>query len=88
MSLNPAHLPCLLVEVYMVICVVRIIFSWLPPQDMNSGWISFAQTFSYAVTEPVFATVRKAMPQIGDLAIDFSPVVVFLGLGLIKILVC
>ena len=82
------ELLCYLIQGYLIVCVVRIIFSWLPDIQDSNAFLGAIHTFCYAITEPVFATVRKAMPRIGDLPIDFSPIVVFLGLSLLMGIVC
>jgi uncharacterized protein YggT (Ycf19 family) len=78
---------CWLVQIYMIICVVRIIFSWIPMDD-GSGVLGTISTTSYHLTEPLFATVRKVLPVPGDLPIDFSPAVVLLALGVLRQIVC
>jgi uncharacterized protein YggT (Ycf19 family) len=40
------------------------------------------------LTEPLFGTVRRYMPQMGDLPIDLSPIVVFLALGFLRQIFC
>jgi len=77
----------LIVQGYLIICVIRIVMSWL---DMGAGGsiLSSIATISYALTEPVFATVRQYMPSMGDLPIDISPMIVILGLSLLRGLIC
>jgi uncharacterized protein YggT (Ycf19 family) len=81
------ELVCILIQVYLVICVVRVVMSWL---DMGGGGtiLDSIGTFAVVLTEPLFATVRRYMPQMGDLPIDLSPLVVFLALGLLRQIVC
>jgi uncharacterized protein YggT (Ycf19 family) len=78
---------CILLSIYLVICVVRVVMSWL---DMGGSGTILDSVGQLAVmlTEPLFATVRRYMPQMGDLPIDLSPLVVFLVLGLFRSIVC
>jgi len=64
-------------RVYMIVIVVRAIFSWLPPHHRQSEIYAFL----HAITEPVLAPVRKVLPTAGG--IDFSPLVVILLLSLL-----
>jgi len=78
---------CLILQVYLIICVVRIVTSWLE-LDRQGGILGSAATLSYAVTEPIFATVRRALPLPGDIPIDISPMVVILLLTFLRGLIC
>jgi len=81
------YLLCLLIQIYLVICVVRVIISWLNMSGSGSILDSIGQ-IAIVLTEPVFATVRRRMPQMGDLPIDLSPIVVFLVLGFLRQIFC
>ena len=77
---------CWAIQIYMIICVVRVIMSFIP--NAGESVLTTIASISYSLTEPLFAAVRRALPQIGDLPIDFSPMVVLLGLGLLRQLFC
>lgn len=77
---------CIAVQIYLIVCVVRVIFSWIPVGD--NGYLSALQTVSYNLTEPVFAMVRKAIPRPGDLPLDLSPIVIILVLTFLRGLFC
>ena len=78
---------CILIQVYLVICVIRVIMSWLDMGGSGTILDSIGQ-IAIMLTEPVFATVRRYMPQMGDLPIDFSPIVIFLALGFLRQIFC
>ncbi len=78
---------CIAIQVYLVICVARVVMSWLDMAIDNSIFSSIAG-LAYALTEPLFATVRRSLPSMGDLPIDLSPMVIILGLSLLQQLVC
>jgi len=67
-----------LLSIYEVILIVRILFSWIRPNRSHLviKWI-------YKLTDPVLEPIRKLLPMTG-MGIDFSPIVVFLIVGLIK----
>jgi YggT family protein len=67
-----------IIRLYEVILIIRILMSWMNPDPSHpvTVWI-------YRLTEPVLAPVRKVLPLHG-MGIDFSPIVVFLILDLIK----
>ncbi len=66
-----------LINFYSLIVFVAIVMSWmqLPPSN------PIAQ-FVHAVTEPVLAPLRRALPAMGGL--DFSPMVLLIGLQMLK----
>jgi uncharacterized protein YggT (Ycf19 family) len=77
---------CLIIQVYLVVCFARVIFSWIPVDGNNI--LSAVSTAVYHATEPLFATVRNVLPRPGDLPIDLSPAVVIIVLGLLRTVVC
>ncbi len=72
------QLICNILSIYEVILIVRILFSWIRPNRSHPviEWV-------YKLTDPVLEPVRKLLPMKG-MGIDFSPIVVFLIVGLIK----
>ena len=67
----------LIVQLYIYVVFAAVILSWIPDLRKYSvaRWIE-------AVTEPVFAVVRKVLPPIGGL--DLSPLLVLLALGFLR----
>ena len=66
-----------LIDLYSLIVLVAIVMSWiqLPPSN------PIAQ-FVIAVTEPVLGPIRRALPPMAGL--DFSPMVLLIGLQILK----
>jgi YggT family protein len=60
--------------VYLWIVVIRAVVSWVNPDPYNKIVI-----FLYRVTEPVLRPIRRMIPR-HNLPIDFSPLVVLLGI--------
>lgn len=75
-----------LLQAYLVICVIRVALSWLGSMNDNPI-LSFVSTITYALTEPVFATVRRALPPMGDLPFDLSPMIVIFGIYVLQALI-
>jgi YggT family protein len=67
----------LIVQLYIYVIFAAVILSWVPDLRKYSiaRWVD-------AVTEPVFAQVRKIIPPIGGL--DLSSLIVLLALGALR----
>jgi YggT family protein len=75
---------CALLTVYFVVLVARIILSWFPLQP-GTTMASIAGII-YELTEPVLGPVRRLIPAIG--MFDISPIVVFIGLSILRGIIC
>lgn len=66
-----------IIDLYSLIVFAAIVISWmqLPPTN------SIVQLI-HAVTEPVLGPLRRALPPMGGL--DFSPMVLMIGLQMLK----
>jgi len=75
---------CAALTVYWVILFVRIIMSWFPPPP--SGPLRAVFTLVRDVTDPVLKPLQRAIPPVraGMMAIDFSPIVVFVILAVLR----
>ena len=70
----------LLVTVLWLMVVARVLISWVNPTlDGPVG------RFLFDTTEPLVAPIRRVLPQTG--MVDFSPLVLMLGLGFLMQLV-
>lgn len=58
--------------------MARILLSWFPGVD----WYKQPFKFINDATEPVFAPFRRLIPPMGG--IDFSPIIVFIFLGMVE----
>ncbi|MDP6107085.1 MAG: YggT family protein [Candidatus Brocadiia bacterium] len=65
------------VKLYRWALVVRLVFSWFPPQARSNRFYEFLR----AITEPVLKPFRRLIPPIGGM--DFSPIVPLLILMVI-----
>ena len=60
--------------IYLWIIIIRALLSWVNPDPHN-----VIVQFLYSITEPVMAKVRQMLPMSG-VGIDFSPIIVILGI--------
>ena len=68
----------LAIVIYIYIIIARALISWVSPDPYNP-----IVRFLYRVTEPVLQPVRERLPST-QMGIDFSPMVVILGLYVLK----
>ncbi len=66
-----------LLSLYELVILLRIVLTWVPHDREHP-----ASQLLFKVTEPVLEPVRKVIPSIGGL--DASPIVVYIGLELLK----
>ncbi len=67
----------ILLTVYIWIIIARVIISWI-----NLSPYHPVVNFIYKITEPILSPLRKLIPPIAG--IDFTPVVVILGIYFLK----
>ena len=60
------------VDLYTIVLIVRIVFSWLPPHTRANQFYVFV----YAITDPVMRPVRRVIPPVSGF--DLSPILLFL----------
>jgi len=65
-------------DLYIVVLLVRIVFSWLPPRFRASQFYAFL----YVVTEPVLRPFRRILPAMGGF--DLSPILLFFLLAFLQ----
>ena len=66
-----------IIDLYSLIVFVAVVMSWMQLPSSNP----LAQ-FVHAVTEPVLGPLRRALPSMGGL--DFSPMVLLIGLQMLR----
>lgn len=66
-----------LIDIYCLVLLAAVILSWVRPPGRNP-----LVRIVHAVTEPVLAPIRKVLPAVGGL--DFSPMILLLGLQLLR----
>ena len=66
-------------NIYFVAMIVMIILSWVAPGSYHPAAVLVMQ-----IAEPIMAPFRRLLPPMGG--IDFSPILAFLALNVVKIL--
>jgi YggT family protein len=77
--LTVAELLNLLLNIYFFTILIQVILSWVNPGGYNP-----AIALLYSLNEPILSRARRMIPPISGF--DLSPIVVFIGIQLIKIL--
>ena len=65
-----------LLEAFLVVILIRVVFSWVSPYPTNP-----VTRLAWQVTEPVLAPIRRRLPPMSG--IDLSPLVVWLAVILL-----
>ena len=78
---------CLALSVYYVILIARIILSWVPA--LPDPLLPLAKGVR-ALTDPLLLPLRGAIPpvQMGSMALDLSPLIVFFAVSIVRPLLC
>ena len=75
--------PCAAITIYIVILLLRAVFSWFPPP---SGGAATVYRILLDLTEPVLAPLRRVIPPIGMFDLSFT--VLFIFLFILRNVVC
>lgn len=78
---------CLIIQIYVIICIARVVMSWIGT-DTTSSALTSILGITYGLTEPVFGFVRRSIPALGNLPLDISPMIVIMGLLFVQSLIC
>lgn len=81
-----AYVLKMLLNMYFWIVVIAVLISWVRPNPSNPIVASILRA-TYMLTEPLFVKVRKWLPITYRYGLDFSPVVVLIGIELINMIV-
>ena len=78
---------CRLLDAYYIILILRIILSWVP--SLPAPLLPVAR-FVRALTDPLLLPLRGTIPpvQMGAMALDLSPLILFFGISIIRRLLC
>jgi YggT family protein len=71
-----------LLSIYQFILLGRILISWFPDIDRSNPIVQFL----FDATEPVLRPIREMMPPSGFGGMDFSPMVVVLGIYILQMI--
>ena len=78
---------CLALDIYWIILIARIILSWVP--SLPEPLLPVARLVR-AATDPIMLPLRGMLPpvQMGAVAFDLSPLIIFFGVSIIRSLLC
>jgi len=78
---------CLALLIAQFVLIVHVVFSWVPrpPEPLMPFVLGIRR-----LVEPMAAPIRKVLPQpqIGMVRLDLSIIVLFLGLFLLRAIIC
>lgn len=79
---------CTLLGIYLIIVFVRVVLSWFPIDP--DGPIATVAGFFHLLTDPIMEPLRKALPPVrmGSVGLDLSPIVVIIGLQVLRGALC
>lgn len=72
-------------DLYQWVVIINVVFSWLVAFNVintSNQFVYMVMDFTYRATEPLYRRIRQVLPNLGN--IDLSPVIVLLGIFLIK----
>ncbi len=78
---------CFILLLAQFILILHVVFSWVPrpPEPLMPFVLGVRR-----IIEPMAAPIRKVLPQpqVGAMRLDLSIIVLFLGLFLLRVIVC
>ena len=78
---------CFVLLVAQFVLILHVVFSWVPrpPEPLMPFALGVRR-----LVEPMAAPIRKVMPQpqLGAVRLDLSIIVLFLGLFLLRVIIC
>ncbi len=78
---------CIALQIYYLILLVRILLAWIPslPDPLRP-----VAKGLHAITDPLLLPLRRVIPpvQMGAMALDLSPIVLFIGIILLQSILC
>lgn len=79
---------CWLLTAYWFVLILRIVASWFPAPTSPAG--EQFMGLLWGLTEPVLAPLRSVFPPVraGGLALDLSPIAVFIAIAILRGAIC
>jgi YggT family protein len=67
--LNARHIPCLIVEAYLIVVIARALLSWFPIRPGTA----FASVYRVLIdlTEPIAGPLRRVIPPAGQFDLSY-----------------
>lgn len=86
--MSPLEIILFILTLYFYIIIIDVILSWLINFNVintSNQLVRQVHLFTYRMTDPAYRRIRQVIPPIGGL--DLSPLVLILGLQLLKWLI-
>lgn len=82
-----AELVCGALQLFVILIFVRIILSWFPASE---GLFMTVQRLTFTATEWALGPLRRVLPpvRLGAAAMDLSPIVLLIGIQVLKSVIC
>jgi YggT family protein len=79
---------CIFLRLYLFVLIIRIVMSWIPISPGSP--MEPIYRFFFMLTEPVLRPFRGLLPpvQMGGMALDLSPILLFVGINVLLVFVC
>ncbi|MGZ0230587.1 MAG: YggT family protein [Acidimicrobiales bacterium] len=79
---------CELIGLYVLIIFASLILSWFPTDPQSP--VGKIRSFLWRLTDPLFRPLRSVIPpvRIGSGAMDLSPLIVLIGLQVLRAAIC
>jgi YggT family protein len=78
---------CLALQLFRILIFARVILSWFPP---TGGVLDQIQNLVLSATEWLMGPLRRVIPpvRLGAAALDLSPLIVLLGITVLRSILC
>lgn len=73
-------------DIYFWIVIASVVFSWINPAPYNPVIMSVVNGVR-SLTEPVLYRIRKTLPFTYSMGLDFSPMLLILGIQFVQMVV-
>jgi YggT family protein len=79
---------CLLLQIYFLAVLAWVVLSWVQVSSVHP--LGRVQVFLDRIIYPVILPLRRVLPplRLGGMALDLSPLVLMLGISLLRRFVC
>jgi len=79
---------CLLLQIYFLAVLAWVVLSWVQVSSVHP--LGRVQVFLDRIIYPVILPLRRVLPplRLGGMALDLSPLVLMLGINLLRRFVC
>ena len=83
-----SSLLCTVIVLFIIAVLGRVLFSWIPLAPDSP--VAVVRVWLVRLTEPVMGPLRRALPalRMGQVSLDLSPIVLIVGLQVLRAAIC